>query len=450
MAIRALYPRKQNLPHIGEASVSFLTINSIIWAGENKTKLPYDFLASYLEKFGKTADDKPLNASKLNQQQLDNIASALNEEFQDRINDGAEQLASITNAEDFKTYVIEKAAEAEKRSSEVMKDIFSKTSIGRLQNKIGATQSPSQRLIESIDPLGIKALQRSLNPQWMESMRSAMSITQSVQDSLKFMPDFTEIGASLAIANNLALPGAKIALLSEQITKQFRVSDIQIRAVMDAHRVGRFSEKYVKSSLGLPGFNATARAGLVGLASKSASAEILARYVDQELSQTAPLGIAMQAIKELDIIEPEDFDALTEVADTATQSMSEGGQTHKYNIIQILTLIIAVLTLYIAFTDGTGETQKEILKEVTTLHETLVNEFDADDEAYKYDRILTGTFHLREGNSTETPSIMLLNKGRIVRQETIKDGWAYVEVLPYANEESIYGWVYRGGLSKLP
>ena len=449
MAIKALYPRKQNLPHIGEAAVSFLTINSIIWAGENETKPPYDFLASYLEKFGKTTDDKPLNASKLTKQQLDDIALALNEAIQDRIS-SPDELTSITNAEDFKTYVIEKAVEAEKRSSEVMKDIFSKTSMGRLRNIIGTTQSPSQRLIASIDPLGIKALQRSLNPQWMESMRSAMSLTQSVQDSLKLMPDFSELGASLAIANNLALPGAQIALLSEQITKQFRVSDLQIGAVMDAHRVGRFSENYLKGSLELPGFNATARAGLVGLASKSASAEILVRYAGQELSQTAPLGVAMRAIKELDIIEPEDFEALTELADTATQSMSEVKQAHKYNIIQVLTLIVAVLTLYIAIIDDTGETQKEILKEVTALHEILVNEFDADHETYKYDRILTGTFHLREGNSTKTPSIMLLNKGRIVRQKRIKDGWAYVEVLPYGNEKNVYGWVYRGGLSKLP
>lgn len=449
MAIKALYPRKQNLPHIGEATVSFLTINSIIWAGENETTHPYEFLTSYLEKFGKTTDDKPLNASRLTKQQLDDIASALNEAFQDRINMD-EDLDPIANAEDFKTYVIEKAAEAEKRSSEVMKDIFSKTSIGRFQKIIGATQSPSQRLIASIDPLGIKALQKSLNPQWMESMRSAMSITQSVQDSLKLLPDFGGLGASLAIANNLALPGAQIALLSEQITKQFRVSDIQVGAVMDAHRLGRFSKNYLKDSLELPGFNATARAGLVGLASKSASAEILARYSGQKLSQNAPLGVAMRTIKELDIIEPEDFEALSELAATATQSMSEVKQAHKYNLIQVLTLIVAVLTLYIAFTDDTGETQKEILKEVTAFHETLVNEFDADDEVYKHDRILTATFHLREGNSTETPSIMLLNKGRIVREKTIKDGWAYVEVLPYGNEEIIYGWVYRGGLSKLP
>jgi len=99
--------------------------------------------------------------------------------------------------------------------------------------------------------------------------------------------------------------------------------------------------------------------------------------------------------------------------------------------------------------DDSGETQKEILSELSAQHQTLTEAFNSDEKTYDNDRILTGTFHLREGGSTETPSIMLLNKGRIVRQQKIQNGWAYVEVLPYGDAESIYGWVYRGGLSKL-
>ena len=158
----------------------------------------------------------------------------------------------------------------------------------------------------------------------------------------------------------------------------------------------------------------------------------------------------MRAIKELDIIEPEDFDALTELTDATTQSIAEIKPAHKYNLIQILTLIIAVLSLIITLTDDSGETQKEILEEISALHHTLSEEFNAEDKAYENDRILTGAFHLREGASTKTPSIMLLNKGRIVREKKIQEAWAYVEVLPYGDEESLYGWVYRGGLSKLP
>jgi len=344
---------------------------------------------------------------------------------------------------------IKKSVAAEERSKAVMKDVFSKTGIGRLTKIIGHTQSPSQKLIASMDPLGIKAIQQTLNPQWLETMRSAMSISQTVQDHLKLMPDFNDLTVGMTLANNLALPGAEIALLSQQISKQFRVSDLGIGAVMDAHRIGRFSESFLAESLKLPGFNATARAGLVGLASQSASAEILARYADKELNQTAPLGVALKTIKQLDIIEPEDFDALSELAATASQSIGKTQYAHKYNVIQILTLIIAVMSLIVAISDDSGETQKEILSELSAQHQTLTEAFNSDEKTYDNDRILTGTFHLREGGSTETPSIMLLNKGRIVRQQKIQNGWAYVEVLPYGDAESIYGWVYRGGLSKL-
>ena len=448
MDIKALYPAKIDLPYIGEATVRFLTINTIIWAQENDDLPPHEFLSSYLENFAQLSDEEIVKADKLTEAQLDDIASALSQSLQHRITE-SDPAETVTNTHEFKAYVIKKSVAAEERSKAVMKDVFSKTGIGRLTKIIGHTQSPSQKLIASMDPLGIKAIQQTLNPQWLETMRSAMSISQTVQDHLKLMPDFNDLTVGMTLANNLALPGAEIALLSQQISKQFRVSDLGIGAVMDAHRIGRFSESFLAESLKLPGFNATARAGLVGLASQSASAGILARYADKELNQTAPLGVALKTIKQLDIIEPEDFDALSELAATASQSIGKTQYAHKYNVIQILTLIIAVMSLIVAISDDSGETQKEILSELSAQHQTLTEAFNSDEKTYDNDRILTGTFHLREGGSTETPSIMLLNKGRIVRQQKIQNGWAYVEVLPYGDAESIYGWVYRGGLSKL-
>lgn len=449
MAIKALYPKQLDLPHIGQASISFLTINAIIWVQENKEKPPYEFLADYLEKHAKLSDDGRLNTSALNQSQLDDIATAWGQSFEDRISTKDDSI-SITNAKEFKDYVIKRSDEAEKRSQEVMKKVFSQSGIGRLTKIISATQSPAQKLIAGLDPLGLKAIHRTLSPQWLESIDSARHITQAYQNQLKHIPDLSRITIGHNLANNLAFPSTDYALLAQQVTKQFRVSDLGISAIMDAHRIGRFSESFLTDALKLPGFNATARAGLVGLATKSASAEVLARYAGQNVSESTPIGVAMRAIKELDIIEPEDFDALTELTDATTQSIAAIKPAHKYNLIQILTLIIAVLSLIITLTDDSGETQKEILEEISALHHTLSEEFNAEDKAYKNDRILTGAFHLREGASTKTSSIMLLNKGRIVREKKIQDGWAFVEVLPYGDEESLYGWVYRGGLSKLP
>lgn len=320
-----------------------------------------------------------------------------------------------------------------------MKEVFSNSGIGRLRKIIGDTQSPGQKLIAGLDPLGLKAIHRTLNPQWLESIESTRRITQAFQNQIKHIPDLSRVTIGHSLANNLALPSTEYALLAQQITKQFRVSDLGISAIMDAQRIGWFSESFLADALKLPGFNATARAGLVGLANKSASAEVLARYANQDVNQSTPLGVAIRTIKELDIIEPEDFDALTELRGATAQSISEIEPTHKYNLIQILALIIAVISLIVTLTDDSGETQKEILEEISALHQTLSEEFNADDKAYKYDRILTGAFHLREGASTKTSSIMLLNKGRIVREKNIQDGWAFVEVLPYGDEESLYG-----------
>lgn len=106
--------------------------------------------------------------------------------------------------------------------------------------------------------------------------------------------------------------------------------------------------------------------------------------------------------------------------------------------------------LYITLSDENADTHEAVLKEITELHETMTKEFNREDGNYSHDRIVTGHFHLREDGHSEATSLMILNPGRVVRQKSIKDAWVYVEVLPYGDEASIFGWVYRGGLGKLP
>ena len=96
MDIKALYPKQLDLPHIGQASISFLTINAIIWVQENKEKTPYEFLADYLEKHAKLADDGRLDASALNKSQLNDIAKAWGQSFEDRIAVNDDDPISIT------------------------------------------------------------------------------------------------------------------------------------------------------------------------------------------------------------------------------------------------------------------------------------------------------------------------------------------------------------------
>lgn len=40
MVIKALYPAKINFPHVGEATVDFLILNTIIWSQSNDD-IPY-------------------------------------------------------------------------------------------------------------------------------------------------------------------------------------------------------------------------------------------------------------------------------------------------------------------------------------------------------------------------------------------------------------------------
>lgn len=321
MAIKALYPTTVTLPHIGEAKVSLLTVGSIIWAQENKSKTPYKFLAAYLEKFGIKSDETPVTCDALSEKQLDAIAVILGQNLIDRQNVD-KNMATISTAEDFKAAIELKAGEMEKRSIAIMKDMSSATKIGRLENLIGLSQSRSDRLFKTIDPFGIKALQDSLNPRWLQTMRDTISVGQTVRDSLKSMPDLKGLDLSIGLANNLAIPGTEFVLLAERISRQFRISDHTIRAIADARRVGKFSEAYLQTSLNLPGFNTTVRAGLAGLSNKSVTADILANYGDLDLSSAAPLGVALTAIRRLDVIEAEDFDEIRELSADTRQSMT--------------------------------------------------------------------------------------------------------------------------------
>lgn len=449
MAIKALYPKTLTLPHIGEAKVSLLTVGSIIWSRENTSKTPHKFLAAYLEKFGTKPDETPINSDALSEEQLDEISVILGQNLMDRPS-ADKNMATILTAKDFKAAIESKADEMEKRSSAIMKDMFSTTKIGRLDNIIGLSQSRSDRLLKTIDPFGIKALQDTLNPRWLKTMRDTMSVSQTLRDSLKLMPDLKGLDIGIGLANNLAIPGTEFALLSERITRQFRISDHTIRAIADARRVGKLSETYLNTSLKLPGFNTTVRAGLAGLSNKSVTADILANYGDLELSPAAPLGVALTAVRRLDVIESDDFDEIRELSANTRQSMTAIKSHHIVIMIGVIQTIIAVLMLYIALSDESADTHEAVLKEITELHETMTKELNREDGNYSHDRIVTGHFHLREDGNGEATSIMLLNPGRVVREKSVKDAWVYVEVLPYGDEDSIFGWVYRGGLGKLP
>jgi len=437
------------LPHIGEAKVSLLTVGSIIWSRENTSKVPHKFLAAYLEKFGTKSDESPVNCDNLSEEQLNEIAVILGQEIKNRPSP-IEDMGVILNAENFKVAIESKAAEMEKRSSEIMKDMFSATKIGRLENMVGLSQNRGDRLFKTIDPFGIKALQDSLNPHWLKTMRDTMSVGQTVRDSLRLMPDLKGLGIGIGLANNLAIPSTEFALLSERISEEFRISNHAIRAIADARRAGKFSETYLQNSLKLPGFNTTVRAGLAGLSNKSVTADILANYGDLDLSSSAPLGVALNAIRHLDVIEPDDFDEVKEISADTRQSMTAIKSHHILIMIGVVQTIIAVLMLYISLSDESAETHETVLKEITELHETMTKEFNRENGHFSYDRIVTGHFHLREDGNVEATSIMLLNPGRVVREKSVKDAWAYVEVLPYGDEDNIFGWVYRGGLRNLP
>lgn len=449
MDISNLYGTNVDLPHLGEVKVQFLTINSIIWTKENSSKDPYQFLRDYLLKFGEDKEGLALVCAHLSNEELNEISILLGEELL-KVHNETENKKPIKSTKALKTFIEKISTDTEERSTQIIKDLFKSTQMTGLNSVLTNVRIPTSDIMKILDPVGIRTINKTLNSSWTTTLGKSLTVGQTLRDNLKSIPNLAGLDIGFALSNSLVIPQSDFSRLSEQISSQFRISSSLQNSIARANNLTRFSETYLTKALKLPGFNTTARAGLAGLSKKSTTGEILSNYTRTDLENSTPLSIAVKAISALDELEPEDIDEITQLSVKANDSMRKIDGYHIMIVLSFVQTIISVLTLYLAISNDSHEEKAEILSEVRALHEALVDTYEAKPNDFIHDRIVTGNYHLREGGHVKSPSITILNPGRIVREKNTKNAWVYVEVLPYGDEPIMYGWIYRGGIAKLP
>jgi len=195
-----------------------------------------------------------------------------------------------------------------------------------------------------------------------------------------------------------------------------------------------------------PGFEVAAYAGLSGLASKALSAEVLTKYEIFDDKDAPGFEATLKTIKSFDEVDKNDPHKLAELGQTAPARMSDIKAVHIGLLLQFLTMVIAALSLYAVTVDNGDKILAQGVSELQIIYEQTYQQYQTQEDQYKFDRILTSRYHLREGPNANAASITILNMDRIVRTVKTNGNWAYVIVYSYGSEPELKGWVYRYGL----
>jgi len=192
-------------------------------------------------------------------------------------------------------------------------------------------------------------------------------------------------------------------------------------------------------------------------ATKSVSSEVLARYHDGELKGSDALNVTLEAVHSLDIFDDESEFAEADIESLVTKVMGMvlfivGGENfsqHRQSIYDLAMLVLTVLSIYLASQSATREQMQQIIKQNDRIIELRQQDLEKNEHRYRNDRMLRAAFHLREGPDVESSSITVLNKGQLVTAIKTQGHWVYVEVIPYADQPRLMGWIYQGGLAPL-
>ena len=189
---------------------------------------------------------------------------------------------------------------------------------------------------------------------------------------------------------------------------------------------------------------------------RSAATEILANYYRDTEGARTPFDESLATLHSMDetddhALDDDDLNELTERITTqvlATQG-SAISWLHPQMQIQIVMVIMMAVSLWLQYRAPTASQMNLLLEQQATLIEIQKTDIETNLQRYRNDRRVKRPYHLREAADANSPSLAVLNSDQIVTVIKTDGNWAYVEVLPYANEESLFGWVFRGGLEPL-
>lgn len=452
------------LPKIGTVSTNLTTFGVLNWIQKGDWTNGHDFLRDLITQYV-IPENVELDAASLDTRQLDEIAVDIWTRLREKnliarsldkepklVENADELLAAYKNEierynqrirESFKQhtqsihYAIETHKQALSRINEVqaLRKSLEESGVASLTRAMDALQPTAVSEVQRLAEMG-ERIADSIRPTVM--MWERMSKEARALDSIGEAFRSTQLASEL-IANQLR----PVALASDSISR--RISESL-----------RFQQSYLTEALRLPGFEFTAQSALSGLVARSAATEILANYYRDTEGARTPFDEALATLHSMDetddhALDDDDLNELTERITTqvlATQG-SAISWLHPQMQIQIVMVIMMAVSLWLQYRAPTASQMNLLLEQQATLIEIQKTDIETNLQRYRNDRRVKRPYHLREAADANSPSLAVLNSDQIVTVIKTDGNWAYVEVLPYANEESLFGWVFRGGLEPL-
>jgi hypothetical protein len=252
------------------------------------------------------------------------------------------------------------------------------------------------------------------------------------------------------------------------VSESFRSTELAAKAIANSMNVAALSSaliapesvafvglsnEAITSGLQYTGFNFAAQAAVSGLAAHSVAAEVLARYQYTLAGLSPVFKENVEIVQSLDgeTLSPADLEAIIErVSEQVVNAHADSGTWfHPQNFYMLVTLVIMVITLWIQSNAPTSDQFDVLLGRQNELVELQQADLERGEARYRNDRRLAGRYHLREAPDAESASVTILNTDQIVTVRRTQGDWVSVLVIPYANEETIEGWVHRSGLAPL-
>lgn len=467
MAIKAITPREIYLPYIGHSKYNFRSINFFIWLEENDFETGDQYLRAIIDEKLEFEGDRP-DVSSLSDDQLNAIAKLLVAdilEFDDSVIDDEKPSLELSPIEQLRTMHQAQVENARKRATETMKPLLRSMQRTMAVSKVFDPPKhmelfkQAERMRRMFElPSGFKAV--------IDSQRTmANHIGKIVNPLGEFykppLTDFARIGRTLEFNTPKIDIGSSLLVgdaISKTVLQNIKLAQTSMK-LFDAHigLQGQFSEDYLHHNFRHAGFLSTAEVGLNNLASKSASAEILARYHSEDIEKESVLALSLGAVQELDVFDDEQELSEPDIETLTTKVLSivlfitgtEGGKISIQSVYALASLILTALAVYLTSQGASKKQLQIIIEQNERIIELKQEDIEKNERRYTHYRRLSEPYKLREAPDTESQQITVLNTDQIVIVSKVDGDWAFVEVIPFADEPRLTGWVHRGGLRTL-
>lgn len=457
--------RRITLPHLGEVEANLFNFGTFRRLEGSEWNDPYQFVRLLLTERVEFDGKPPIEIPSLSESQLDEIACVI---WSSRVDeDEAKTGENPIEVSDASTLLAAYKQELERHHAR-MREIT--------ERHIQPIMRQSAYFKEMLEQLNQdSAVDRIMQPNALEQLQRSLFHFDYIKDHLHSPPLLDFQNTLRHLTENSALS----AMLAQQrdamsgisaVMESFRSNELAIQSVMRTLNIGAISaalastsfippgstlQDIIEQGLGAPGFSYTAQAAIAGLASQSASAELLANYGASSFQFAEGFARALDGIHEIDISEPDGLseqqadEILKAILERIEELQKATGWMHPQNLLALAMVLISVMMLYFSARSPSAQQIERLQLQNQRLIELQEEDLARNDGRYRNDRRLTGRYYLRVAPNQESPDITLLNSDQIVAVEKTQGDWAFVRVYPYANEAEIKGWVHRNGLAPL-